>query len=200
MAVPLRKVTYTFAEYLAIDAASEFKNEFLDGEIFAMSGGTIDHAALTANVTRLLGNALAGKRCRVLSADARIRVLATGLGTYPDVSVVCRAIETDPEDANTVVNPSLIVEVLSKSTEDYDRGKKFDHYKRIPSLRDYVLVSQREQLIEHFTRGSDGTWKLHKKARPPEVVKLLIGCELSVADVYFDPLESPEPLQSPSAR
>lgn len=187
MAEPARKPTYTFAEYLAQEATSNIRHEYLDGEIFAMSGGTIEHGAIAANVIRLLGNALLGKPCRVLTSDVRVRVLATGLATYPDVSVACGSLERDPEDANTVVNPAVLVEVLSDSTEAYDRGEKFAHYRRIPSLQDYLLVSQHEMLIEHYRRSNDGTWIL-RDVRPPDMVRLSIGCELSVAEAYQNPL------------
>ncbi|MBI4953363.1 MAG: Uma2 family endonuclease [Myxococcales bacterium] len=120
----------TFAEYLAFEARSEQKHEWLDGQIFAMAGGTIEHGALAMAVGSELRVALRDKPCRVLGSDVRVRVLATGLGTYPDVTVVCGRVETDPEDANTIVNPVLLVEVLSDSTEPYDRGEKFAHYDR----------------------------------------------------------------------
>ena len=187
MAEPAQKRTHTFAEYLALEAASGIRHEFLDGEIYAMAGGTIEHGALAANAIGELRGALRGRPCRVLTADVRIRVLATGLGTYPDVSVVCGSIERDPEDANTVVNPVAIIEVPSDSTEAYDRGEKFAHYRRIPSLQDYLLVSQDERLIEHYRRNDDDSWTL-RDVRPPEVARLSIGCELSVAEVYFNPL------------
>jgi Uma2 family endonuclease len=187
MAEPAQKRTHTFAEYLALEAASGTRHEFLDGEIYAMAGGTIEHGALAANAIGELRGALRGRPCRVLTADVRIRVLATGLGTYPDVSVVCGSIERDPEDANTVVNPVAIIEVLSDSTEAYDRGEKFAHYRRIPSLQDYLLVSQDERLIEHYRRNDDDSWTL-RDVRPPEVARLSIGCELSAAEVYFNPL------------
>jgi Uma2 family endonuclease len=190
MAEPARKLTHTFAEYLALEAASDTKHEYLDGEIFAMSGGTIEHGALAANVIRELGGALRGRPCRVLTSDVRVRVLATGLAAYPDVSVVCGAIERDPGDANAVANPVLIVEVLSDSTRSYDRGEKFAHYRRIPSLRDYLLVSQHEPLIEHYRRNDDGSWTL-RDVRPPDLVQLSIGCAISVAEVYLDPLAPP---------
>lgn len=190
MAEPARKLTATFADYLEQEKASETKHELVAGEIFAMAGGTIEHGALAANVIGELRGMLRGRPCRVLTSDVRVRVLATGLAAYPDVSVVCGAIEHDPEDANTVVNPVLIVEVLSDSTTSYDRGAKAAHYRRIPSLRDYLLVAQHEPLVEHYCRNDDGSWTL-RDVRPPGVVQLSIGCELSVAEVYFDPLAAP---------
>jgi Uma2 family endonuclease len=190
MTEPARKLTYTFAEYLAFEAESATKHEYINGEVFAMAGGTPDHAALAAAVIRLLGTALLDRPCRVYTSDLRIRVLVTGLATYPDVSVVCRPFEPDPEDANTAVNPVVIVEVLSDGTEAYDRGEKFAHYRRIPSLRDYLMVSQREAQIEHYRRNEDDTWTL-REVRAPGVVRLSIGCDLSVEDVYRNPMAEP---------
>lgn len=190
MAEPVRKRTHTFADYLVLEAASDTRHEYLDGEIFDMAGGTVEHGALAANAIVALAGQLRGRPCRVLTSDVRVRVLTTGLATYPDVSVVCGAIERDPEDANTVVNPILIVEVLSDSTEAYDRGEKFAHYRRLPSLRDYLLVSQHEPLVEHYSRNDDESWTL-RDVRPPDVVRLSIGGELSVAEVYADPLAPP---------
>ena len=190
MTEPARKLTYTFTEYLALEAKSETKHEYINGEVFAMAGGTPDHAALAAAVIRLLGTALLGRPYRVYTSDLRIRVLATGLATYPDVSIICRPFEPDPEDPNTAVNPVVIAEVLSDSTEAYDRGEKFAHYRRIPSLRDYLLVVQREARIEHYRRNEDDTWTL-REVRAPGAVRLSIGCELSVEDVYLDPMAEP---------
>jgi len=187
MTEPARKLKHTFAEYLTLEAASETKHEYLDGEIYDMAGGTPDHSGLAVNVTSELHAALRGRPCRVFNSDLRVRVLATGLGTYPDASVICGAFEHDPEDENTAINPVVLVEVLSDSTEAYDRGEKFAHYRRIPSLRDYVIVSQHEPVIEHYTRNDDDTWTLHE-VRPPASVQLTIGCELSVAAVYENPL------------
>lgn len=153
----MAEITHTFAEYLALEGASHTRHEYLNGEIFAMAGGTIEHGALAANAIGELRGGLRGRPCRVLTADVRVRVLAIGLSTYLDVSVVCGSIELDPEGANTVVNPVAIVEVLSDRTEAYDRGEKFAHYRRIPSLRDYLLVSQHEPWIEHYRRNDDDT-------------------------------------------
>jgi Uma2 family endonuclease len=183
---PARKLTYTFAEYLAMEAASDTKHEYVNGEIFAMAGGTIEHGRLAARVSALLDTLLAGRPCAPLNSDVRVRVLATGLATYPDVSVVCGSIERDPEDEHSVTNPVVIVEVLSDSTEAYDRGEKFAHYRRIPSLRDYLLVSQHKPRIEHYRRNDDGTWTF-REVSPPDAVRLSIGGELSVAAVFRDP-------------
>src|SRR5262249_35971657 len=141
MGQPARRPCYFYSEYLELEEASNTKHEFLDGEIYAMAGGSPDHASLAAAVTTALLNQLRDKPCRVFSSDLRVRVLATGLATYPDITVVCGTLERDPESEVTVVNPVVLVEVLSKRTETYDRGEKFDHYRHIPSLKEYVLVA-----------------------------------------------------------
>ena len=133
---------YTFADYLTLERDSEIKHEFDAGEILAMCGGTARHSALAARIIIALGNTCA-PGCTVFTSDMRVRVAATGRATYPDVSMVCGPIEYDPEDAarTTLTNPVLIVEVLSVTTEKGDRGNKWMHYQRIPSLQEYVLVS-----------------------------------------------------------
>ena len=189
MVEPARKLSYTFAEYIAIDEASATKHEFVNGEIFAMSGGTVKHGQLAANVIRSLGTQLLDRPCAAFTSDVRVRVLATGLATYPDVSVVCGSIDYDPENKNTITNPVLLVEVLSDSTEDYDREEKFSHYRRIPSLREYLLVSQHERRITHLSRNDndDGSWTLRDVTSAAIVRLPSIGCELSLDDVYRDP-------------
>ncbi len=177
------------AEYLALEEKSLTKQEWLDGVIRSRSESSPDHAGLAAAVIGSLGNQLRGKRCRVFTADLKVRVLATGLSTYADVTVVCGGLEVDPDDRNAATNPMLIVEVLSDSTEAYDRGEKFGHYRRIPSLAEYVLVSQRSPKIEVFRKNEAGKWVLAEEASAGETAPLLsIGCALSVDDVYLDPL------------
>ncbi len=175
---------YSWRTYLTLARDSNVKLEFFDGEIFAMAGGSLEHSAIATTIASHLVLQLEGKPYRAYNSDLRTRVLATGLATYPDVSVVCGKAEVDPEDKDTVCNPQVIVEVLSDSTEEYDRGKKFDNYKLIPSLREYVLVSQREPLIEVFRRGEEGHWN-RVEARARASVRLeSIGCELGVDRVY----------------
>ena len=181
---------FTFADYAEVDADHDLKLEFLDGQVFAMSGGTPAHAAICVAVSTLVSTALRGQPCRAFSADLRIRVKVTGLGTYPDVSVVGGALELDPEDPkkHTVVNPRLLVEVLSPSTEAYDRGEKLAHYKQIPSLDEVVFVAHERREIEVVRREPDGSWSRHI-ARDGEVARLTsIACELPVTEVYRDPL------------
>ena len=189
MGEPVPKPYVTHAEYLALEEQSPTKHEWLDGVTYDMSGGTPDHAGLAAAVVGELRNQLRGKRCRVYTADLKVRVLATGLSTYADVSVICGALEVDPDDKNAATNPVVLVEVLSDSSEAYDRGQKFGHYRRIPSLAEYVLVSQHSPKIEVFRKNEAGKWVLAEEASAGESAPLLsIGCALSVDEVYADPL------------
>lgn len=190
MNAPARKLSFTYAEYLVQERASPTKHEFLGGEIFDMAGGTPEHARLAANVIAELRSALRQRPCAVFSSDLRVRVLATGLATYPDVSVVCGQLARDPEDKDAVVNPLVLVEVLSDSSEAYDRGEKFAHYRRIRSLKEYVLVSQAHRRIEVFRRNEDGSWTLYE-AGPGERARLAsIDGALDVDEVYGGVLET----------
>ena len=188
MTEPAAKIAHTFAEYLALEAPSPTKHEFVNGEIFAMAGGTPEHGRLSINVQGELRNALRGRPCVVLNSDVRVRVRATGLATYPDASVVCGRIEVDPEDRNSVTNPVVLVEVLSDSTEAYDRDEKRAHYRQLGSLRDYLLVSPHERRIEHYHRNDDDTWTLRDARAGGEVHLEALSCQIAVDAVYDDPL------------
>ncbi len=197
---PARKGSYTFAEYVALEAKSAIKHELVNGRVFARAGRTPEHGRLSVNVLAEPRDALRGRRCNVFNADVRVRVPATGLTTYPDASVVCTRLEVDPEDKNTITNPVVIVEVLSDSTEEYDRDDKRAHYRQLPTLRDYLLVSQHERRIEHYHRNDDGTWTLRDVREGGTVRLAAIGCELSVDAVYDDPLATPPPPEPRPAR
>jgi Uma2 family endonuclease len=175
---------HTFRDYLALEASGNVKHEFYKGEIYAMAGGTPVHAALQVAVPSLLFPQIRGSSCRAHGADLRVRVLATGLATYPDVTIVCGPRELDPEDANTVVNPTLLVEVLSPSTAEYDRGGKFENYKLIPSLRHYVLVSSDERRLEVWSRGTSDEWTLRRSLAGGVAELPAIGARLSVDELY----------------
>ena len=150
---------YTLDDYLGVEEMSAVRHEFLDGQIFAVAGGTPEHAALSAAALVVLGSKLRDGRCRPYSSDLRIRVLATGLATYPDAAVICGEATRDPASPTHVTNPSVVVEVLSASTEEYDRGEKREHYQRIETLREYVLIAQDKRRVEVFARTSDrATW------------------------------------------
>ncbi len=148
-----RPVRHSFYEYLELEASTSGKHEFLDGQIFAMAGGSPEHSALIASVVTQLSVQLRGSECRVHASELRIRVEATGLATYPDASVVCGRWQRDPDSDRTVLNPSVVVEVLSPSTEAYDRGEKLLHYKRIASLRAVVLVAHDRRELEVWARA-----------------------------------------------
>jgi Uma2 family endonuclease len=170
--------------YLELEAESNLKHEYRDGEMIAMGGGTPQYAALAAAVSGELRAQLLDGPCMVYSSDLKIRVRATGLCTYPDVSVVCGRRELDPDSNMVVLNPVVLVEVLSKSTEAYDRGDKFENYRQIESLREYVLVSHREKLIEVQRRGENDRC-LRTEARAGATARLeSIKAELSVERVY----------------
>jgi Uma2 family endonuclease len=194
MAEPAVQPHVSYADYLDMEEKSATKHEWLDGVVYDMSGGTLDHSRIAVNLSGIIRAQLAGKRCAVFNSDLKIRVLATGLGTYPDVSVICGRAEPDPESRGlAVTNPTVLVEVLSDSTEAYDRGEKFAHYRRIPSLREYVLVSQSSPFIEVFRKNEAGQWVLVAEARAGETVTLeSIGCSLPVDATYENPLAEPE--------
>ena len=160
------------------------KHEFLDGQIYGLSGGTPEHAALKAAVTGLLFAQIRGGRCRLHDADLRVRVPETGLATYPDVTVVCGPLERHPEDQDAVTNPTLIIEVLSKSTAAYDRGDKLEHYKRLASLRQYVLLSHLEPAIEVWTRSDSNDWTPAISRAGERATLESVAAELAVSDVY----------------
>lgn len=164
-----RRVHHTYADYLAVEHDSPVKHEYLDGEIFAMAGGTPEHAALAAQVIGLLQARLPAG-CRVFSSDLKVRIEATGLTTYPDLSVVCGAVERASSDANAVTNPTLLVEVTSPSTEEYDRGGKLSHYQRLPSLRALLVISHRSHEVTVFTR--EGALWTRSDLGPSERIQL----------------------------
>ena len=175
----------TYAEYVAIANDSSVKYEYIYGEIVAMAGGTIAHARLISRVSSMLDRALEGSSCIVLPSDMRVRIRAADRATYPDVFVVCGPPEQDADDDHAVVNPTVIVEVMSDSSSDSDRTDKFAAYRRIGSLREYVLVAQRERRIEVYRR--DGRRWFLDEYGPGERLKLeSIAVELAVDEVYVD--------------
>jgi Uma2 family endonuclease len=175
---------YTPEEYLALERAAEYKSEYLDGEIFASSGASERHNTIALNIARQLGNRFEGGPCRVYMSDMRVRVAPTGLYTYPDVVALCGPLELSDDHQDTLLNPTVIFEVLSPSTEAYDRGKKFAQYWRVPSLTDYVLVAQDQVEVEHFTRQGNG-WFVTAAHTLDETLHLAsIDASLPVAAIY----------------
>lgn len=188
MVAPVRQ-RFDFEAYVALEQGSPIKHEFLAGVVWAMAGGSPEHAATAANIVRLLGNQLEGQRCRVFSSDLRVRVKATGLATYPDVTVVCGQLELDPEDpkGHTVVNPKMLVEVLSPSTADYDTGEKLDHYRQIDSLEVIMLVAHDAHSVDVWRRTATG-WDHQIVVEGGTIEVAPLRAELSVAEIYRDPL------------
>jgi Uma2 family endonuclease len=189
MAEPAHSCMMTYAAYLAAEETADVKHEYLRGEVFAMAGGTPAHARLAAAIIGELRNALADRRCEVFTSDLRVRIDGTDLSTYPDVTVVCSDFQPATIDRNAATNPVLIVEVLSESTEAYDRGEKFAHYRRLPSLREYLLVSSGEPRLESYARNSAGEWVL-REAGPGEALQLrsLEAVRLETDVIYRDRL------------
>jgi Uma2 family endonuclease len=184
------KSLLSYAEYLAAEATAEVRHEFINGEAFAMAGGTPRHGALAATLARLLGNALAGKRCQPFSSDVRVQVERTGASFYPDLSVVCGKLERAPNDPHALTNPVVLVEVLSETSEAYDRGVKASHYRRLPSLREYVLVSQDLHRVEVQRLNERGIWELHFFAEGEQVRLESLDVSFSLDALYVDPLAS----------
>jgi len=172
-------------DYLAFERAAEERHEYADGEIFAMSGGTWEHSLIASNINGELRSALREQRCTAHGSDMRIHIPSTGRYTYADAMVVCGEPVFTDDVRDTVINPVVIVEVLSDSTEKYDRGDKFEQYQAIASLRDYVLVSQKKVRIEHFRKQADGTWVLRTVGAGERVVLESVGCELAVDLAYL---------------
>ncbi len=153
MALPRPKMTPQ--EYLRFERASEVKHEFYNGEIFAITDASENHNVVAGNTFAALHSQLRQRPCKLYPGDMRVHIPATGLYTYPDVTVVCGTPQFDDKEFDTLLNPTVIIEVLSPSTEKYDRGKKFEHYRSIPSLREYVLIAQDEMRVQLYTLRND---------------------------------------------
>jgi Uma2 family endonuclease len=178
------QIRVPYEEYLRQERLELWRHQWIDGEVSAMVAGSLEHARLKASLTGVIGNGLQGRHCTVFSSDLRLRSRVTSIATYADLTVVCDRVETDPDDRDAVTNPTLLVEVLSPVTEAFDRGDKAWHYRRILSLREYVLVSEHEPHIEVFRRGEPGRWYFFE-ARAGEMLTLeSIGCTISVDEVY----------------
>ncbi|MBX3190048.1 MAG: Uma2 family endonuclease [Labilithrix sp.] len=176
-----RRYRHTYGDYLQLERASPLKLEFSDGEIFAMAGGTPEHGALAMQFVRLVSASLS-KACTVYSSDVKVRVAATDLATYPDVSIVCGAVERAADDPNAVTNPRFLVEVTSPSTEDYDRGDKLSQYKQLPSLETVLLISHRRQQVTVVSRQGNA-W-IEREVRGGERVSVGEGISFDVTELY----------------
>lgn len=188
MSTATSKVYITPEQYEEIEERSEIRHEYYRGEMFAMSGGTEAHSLITGNLIRALGNNLEDRPCKVYTNDMRVKVNATGLYTYPDVSVVCGpAIFTQSEEKTTLLNPTVVIEVLSPSTEKYDRSTKLNHYLRVDSIREIVLVAQDEIRIDRLRRpeGDEKEWLWSSMLNRDDVLTLpSIACEIPLSRIY----------------
>lgn len=173
----------TAAEYLEWERQQTERHEFFDGEVFSQAGGTRKHSLIGTNAGRSIGNRLADNECEAHGSDMRVHIEATGYYAYPDVSVVCPPVEGGTDDVISI--PVLIVEVLSPSTEDFDRGTKFGHYRQIPSLIDYLVISQDKPRVEHHWRTEEGLWMLRDVEGLDETLHLIaLDCKLPLREVY----------------
>ena len=172
-------------EYLALERQCEAKHEYYAGKIYAMAGASRKHVAIVTNISYVLVGQLKGRSCVVFASDLRVKVGKTGLYTYPDIVVVCGESHFDDEHEDTLLNPTVIVEVLSESTEAYDRGQKFAHYRTLGSLSDYLLVTQDSARIEHFRRQPGNVWLFSEVTGLGDTVIVdSISCRLPLTDVY----------------
>jgi Uma2 family endonuclease len=179
------KTHLTPEEYLAAERRAEYKSEYVDGDMIAMTGASRRHNLVNANIAQEIGRQLKGRACERYVSDMRVRVPSTRLYTYPDVVVVSSEPEFEDDYLDTLLNPTLIVEVLSESIERYDRGKKFGFYRTIESLNEYLLVSQDECRVEQYVKQSDGRWLLSEYRSTEDVVELgSIRCGLALSEVY----------------
>jgi len=185
--MPQRVKQYTPEEYYCLERKAEFKSDFYDGEIFAMAGASARHNKIVANIISELQVRLRKGPCETYASDMRLKVAATALRTYPDVSVYCDHLEADQEDAfgETFTNPTALFEVLSKSTEAYDRGTKAESYRQVSSLRAYVFVAQDRPHVEIFERNGD-MWELRDATGIDAALKIAsLGIEIPLAQIYY---------------
>ncbi len=172
-------------EYLALERSSELRHEYVDGQMVAMTGASRNHSLIVTNLSGELRQQLKGRLCEVHTSDLRIQVSATGLYTYPDVVVVCGEPRFEDAHVDTLLNPTLIIEVLSPTTESYDRGRKFEQYRTLESLQEYLLVSQDRPRVEQFLRQDGNVWLFTEVAGLDQTVSLpSIECQVAVAEIY----------------
>ncbi len=184
-AVDYNKRKYTIEEYLEMENAATEKHEYYEGEIFAMSGAKLPHNTVTRNLLVNLGIKLKGKACQPFGSDQRVHIEKNTLFTYPDISIVCGPVVTLNDDQYNVLNPTVIIEVLSPSTKTYDRGDKFKLYRDIPTLKEYILVDSGSYSVEDFYVNEQGNWELNEYKSFDETLSLnSIGVSLALSDIY----------------
>jgi Uma2 family endonuclease len=184
-------------EYLARERAADFRSEYFRGEIFAMAGARFEHTRIKDNVGRHAGNQLEKSPCQIVTSDLRVKVSATGLYTYPDGVIFCDEPQFEDVVRDTLLNPRTIIEVLSDSTEKYDRGAKFEHYQQVPSVQEYVLISQDRPLVERFVRHVDGNWLYTSVAGLAESFAFAsVPVQIPLAEIYRG-VTFPERVETP---
>ena len=180
----LARKTFTESEYLELERKADFKSEYYNGEIFAMAGASLIHNEIVANLISIFNQFLKDKPCKVYPSDLRLRIEKSGLYTYPDITIVCGKTELLDNKFDTLKNPTILIEVLSDSTEKYDRGQKFSFYREIPSLKEYILVSSKTVKIEKFKRLEDGNYLYIESNEHQPFPIDSINMNLNLEDVY----------------
>lgn len=194
MRQPPEKHLYTVDEYLALERSSEIRHEYVSGEIVDMAGATRGHNLITGNAAQRLRNQLEGGPCETYSNDMRVRTTPSDYA-YPDVVVVCEEPRFDDAELDTLLNPIVVIEVLSKSSEARDRGEKFSDYRGIESVKDIILISQHKMRVEHYVRQANDEWLLHEVTAPDGAIVIAsIGCTLTLAEIY-ERVKFPAPRQ-----
>lgn len=185
-AQPLEKQKMTVEAYLEIEREEKTKSEYFEGELFAMTGASLNHNRINHNVSGELRNRLKLAPCEALSSDMRVKIEKIEKYTYPDIVIACKEIHMERrQGVETLLNPIVIIEILSDATEAYDRGLKFYHYRLIPSLQEYILISQNHCLVERFLRQSDGTWGLSSYEGMDAVLYIAsVDCEVPLSEIY----------------
>ncbi|WP_316830073.1 Uma2 family endonuclease [Pedobacter aquatilis] len=183
--VEYKKRHFTIAEYLEMEKASQEKHEYFQGEIFSMAGASTNHNEIFTNLFLAIGDKLKGKPCRPYGSDLRTQITANGLFTYPDISIYCNGLNQSDIDDKSFIDPTVIIEILSPSTKDYDRGHKFDLYKDIPTLKEYILVDSEAVLIEAFYLNEKQNWELIEYREIGDAVKFIsMDFEVALSDIY----------------
>ena len=176
---------YTPEEYLELERKSEIRHEYIDGEIFEMAGAGKRHNQILANLVRLIGNLILERDCNIYASDMRVKIPIPEKYTYPDIVGICGNEEFEDENEDTLLNPLLLIEILSKSTEAYDRGTKFEFYQTIESFNEYILVTQEPFRVEQFIRQDKNTWTYLEFRQPEDILTMeSISCEISLRDIY----------------
>jgi Uma2 family endonuclease len=177
----------TQEQYLEAERSALDKHEYYDGEIFAMSGASLTHNIISSNTIGSLSSKLKGKSCRVFGSDLRIHIPNNSLYTYPDISIICGKPETTDDNMDTITNPSVIIEILSKSTRDYDKGQKFTLYRDIESLKEYILIDSQTIRVEKYTRNDDNSWLLRDYQSIDDVFVIeTINEQMMLSEIYLD--------------